>query len=165
MTAVGRGRTVAPTSEEGAGDPGRVHSGTGGLNATLVKTIVRSKFDGCDFHPPLKFPTICNFTGQVTCPAKDPVAVNGNWEFASINNILDYTKAVADSNLVTSTELYNLRTFLPRHMREGWTAAVRTTDFSGSNQQWFGVPPLTTGIQFRVWALCTKRAERTRLGL
>jgi hypothetical protein len=148
----------------GGGDPGR-----GQLSGVpLVKKLVRSPFDQCHQLGSGDHPVKCTFAATVRCPSKFPVAINGHWEmWAHKYGDNDITKEVVTWDELTITELYNTRTAAAttRKGPDGWTAALATTDFSGSSQPWFGSPPLTKLVSYRVWALCGKKATRKTLGL
>jgi hypothetical protein len=40
-----------------------------------------------------------------------------------------------------------------------------TNDFSGFYDGWFGYPPATTLLGFRVWVLCGKKSAARTLGI
>jgi hypothetical protein len=147
----------------GGGDPGATHFS----GVPLVKQLVRGDFHSCHLTAPGDHPMYCTFTGNVSCPAKFPLAINGGWEFwdGVYGQSYDVTNQVKSWDGLTITELYNARLAHVRGARQGWTASLATTDYSGFSEMWFGSPPATAMLTYRVWALCGKNSAATKLGI
>ena len=132
-----------------------------------MKKVVRGDFSKCHQVGTGDHPAYCTFSGKVRCPTTKPVVINGDWELWSdyAGQSFDFTKAIETSDMISVTDLYNTRTAATtRRGPEGWTSAIATTDFTGFSEMWFGSPPFTQLVKFRVWALCGKRSLAPVLG-